>query len=129
MTFEEDMMKELKKISKLITLSNGNALKAEIEKYATTDDRKRIGVLINGTRQSDEVAKIISTTRRTVDTFLKILEDASLVERQFNKPPTRIIDFVPVEWIELAQESVKQPETEQQSKSDAPTTQNGDQNG
>ncbi len=115
MTNEEDILKELRKISKIMTLSNGEKLEVEIGKFATSDDRKKIWVLIDGKKQSDEISKIIGITKRAVDIFLKILEDASLVERLYNKPPTRILDYVPAKWIELVQENMKPIEKEAQT--------------
>lgn len=119
----DDVLKELKKISKIMTLSNGKALETEIAKYASTNDRKKIWVLIDGKKQSDEIAKIIGVTKRAVDIFLKILEDATLVEREFNKPPTRILDYVPVDWIELLQKDSKPSEEPQTQTSTQPSNQ------
>lgn len=103
MPTDEDILKELRRISKIITVSNGPIIEKELLGYATTDDRKKIWVLIDGKRQSDEIAKTLGVTKRAVDIFLKILEDAAFVERQFNKPPLRILDYVPAKWVELLQ--------------------------
>lgn len=103
MTNEEEILKELKKISKVVTIGNGPAIEKELLKYATSDDRKKIWALMDGKRQSDEIAKIVGKTKRAIDIFLKILEDATLVEREFNKPPVRALDYVPANWIELLQ--------------------------
>lgn len=113
MPYEEEILKELKKISKIMTLSNGDKLENEIEKYATSNDRKKIWVLLDGKRQSDDIAKITGKTRRAVDIFLKTLEDANLVERPYNKPPTRIMDYIPAKWIEMTmQTETKSEQTE-----------------
>lgn len=45
---DDETLKELKKISKILTMAHGEQLEKELAKIATTDDRKRIWVLING---------------------------------------------------------------------------------
>lgn len=121
MTVDEDILKELKKISWVMTLSNGPVIEKELEKYATSDDRKKIWVLIDGNRQADEIAKIIGKTKRAVDIFLKTLEDASLVERPYNKPPTRSLDYVPASWNELLENT----RTSEESKEETGDEKNG----
>ncbi len=101
MTIDEDILKELKKISWIMSLSNGPTIEKALEQYASNDDRKKIWCLLDGSRQSDEIAKILGKTKRAIDIFLKILEETSLVERPYNKPPTRRLDFVPASWSEL----------------------------
>src|SRR5690348_5369421 len=98
MSYEEEILKELRKLSKILILSNGGNLESQIEKYATTPERKKIWVLLDGKRQANDIAQVIGITKRGVDMFLKILEDASLIERPFNKPPIRIADYVPAGW-------------------------------
>lgn len=116
MPYEEEILKELKKISKIITLSNGKVLENEIAKYASTNDRKKIWVLIDGIRQADEIVKISGITQAPVYKFLKILEDSSLIERQYGKPPQRLLDYVPAEWIDLVvQTDTKSTEKEDQT--------------
>ena len=105
MTNDEEILKELKKISKIMTLTNGPTIEKELEEYATSEDRKKIWVLIDGTKQSDDIAKIIGKTKRAVDIFLQTLEGASLVERPYNQPPTRSISYIPASWIALLENS------------------------
>lgn len=95
-----------------MTLSNGEKLEIEIGKYATTAERKKVWVLLDGKNQSDDIAKVIGKTKRAVDIFLKILEDANLVERPYNKPPTRILDYVPATWVEMVQTEAKTTQNE-----------------
>lgn len=105
MSNDEEILKELKKISKIMTLSNGSIIEKELEKYATSEDRKKIWVLIDGIKQSDDIAKIIGKTKRVVDIFLQTLEGVSLVERHYNKPPIRSIEYVPISWVALLENS------------------------
>jgi len=104
---------ELKKISKILILTNTEALENELSKYATTDDRKRVWVLINGERMSKEIAQSIGIRRRAVDTFLRLLESAELVENPWGKPPKKILDYVPASWIELVRVDVSKEEEQE----------------
>lgn len=114
MPYEEEILKELRKLSKILILSNGGNLESQIEKYATTPERKKIWVLIDGNRQANDIAQAIGITKRGVDMFLKVLEDASLIERPYNRPPIRIADYVPAGWVELVQTEIKPSEKIQQ---------------
>jgi hypothetical protein len=103
-----DELVELRKISKILLLANAKTLENELSKYATTDERKKIWVLIDGNKLSKDIAVSIGITRRGVDKFLKVLEKANLVESPYGKPPKRILDYVPASWLDL----VKIEETE-----------------
>ena len=102
MPYEEEILKELRKISKVITISNGDALEKELSKYASTDERKKIWVLIDGKRNSEQIANEIGITKRTVDLTLQNFESAILIEeRKYGIPPKRILDYVPSSWSSL----------------------------
>ena len=105
MATDDDILKELQNISKMITISNGSSIEKELKKYVTSEDREKIWVLIDGKNQVNEIAKIVSRTRRAVDIFLKILEGAGLVERPYNKPPIRRLDYVPPSWTKFLEET------------------------
>ena len=96
-----DELSELKKISKILTLANAGLIENELSKYATSDDRKRIWVLIDGQRMSKKIAESIGVTQRGVDIFLKALAIAELIENPRGKPPKKIIDYVPATWLKL----------------------------
>jgi hypothetical protein len=129
MPTDEDILKELRKISKIITVSNGPAIEKELEKYATSPDRKKIWGLIDGNRQADDIVKISGLTQAPVYKFLKILEDSGLIERQRGKPPKRTLDYVPAEWVDLIQSDSKQSDIEQQQTAPVQSeTQQGEQN-
>ena len=100
--------------------SNGKRLESHIGKYATTNKRKKIWVLIDGKRQVNDIAQVIGITPRGVNMFLKILEDASLIERPSNKSPIRIADYVPAKWVELLQ-TVTKPSEQNEQLVDTPT--------
>lgn len=129
MTSDEEILKELKKISKIMTLANGNALETEIAKYATTTDRKKIWILVDGNRHADEIVKVSGVSQAPVYKFLKILEDANLIERPRGQPPRKWLDYAPAEWIDLIQEDSQQSDREQKTDSEKSETQSGEQDG
>jgi hypothetical protein len=92
---------ELRKISKLLTLVNGEALEKELSKYATTDERKRVWVLINGERLPDDLAIGSGMKGAAVYNFLKLLTNAELIQSPHGKPPIKVIDYVPASWLDL----------------------------
>lgn len=115
MANEEEILKELRKMSKILIMSNGVNLEKELAKYATNDDRKRIWVLIDGNRQADDIVKTTGLTKTPVYDFLKILGDSDLIERQRGKPPKRLLEYVPAGWVELIQIESKQSDKEEQT--------------
>lgn len=110
---DQAMLKELRKMNRLITLANGEKIEQELGKFATSDERRMIWVLIDGRRQSPEIAQIIKKTKSAVDKFLQTLESAGLVEeRVYGKPPVRAIEYVPASWVDLVSKpatTVEQP--------------------
>lgn len=100
---DELILAELKKMNKVLALSNAKKLEEALAEYANTDDRKKVWVLISNKNLPQEIAQKIGRTKRAVDIFLQILEDAELVERPYAKPPKRLVDHVPASWAELLQ--------------------------
>ena len=96
-------LSELRKISKILILVNAKAIETELSKCATSDERKKIWVLINAERMSKDIAQLIGVTVRSVNRFLNILENAELIVNPWGKPPQKIIDYVPPAWLELVE--------------------------
>lgn len=104
-----DELIELRKIAKILTMVNAEALERELSKYATSVERKKAWVLINGIRMPPEIGEMSGMRLRTIQDFLKILVDAGLVSNVRGNPPKKLLDFVPASWIELIE-----PEQENQ---------------
>jgi len=101
-------LKELKKITRILTTVNAEALEKAITKYASTDERKKIWVLIDGTKlPKDMVSKIGNIKQRAIENFLDELEKAQLITNPKRKPAEKLIDYVPPEWIELLEKTKK----------------------
>src|SRR6058998_2786908 len=92
---QERILAELKGINKVLTLANGAELEAELDKYASTQERKRAWALIDGKKDIAELEKLSGLKRRSTYDFLELLERAGLIERSRGKPPIRLIDYVP----------------------------------
>lgn len=101
MTDKDSVLEELKRISKILTLAHGKAIEKELSEVATSTERKRMWVLIDGNRMSKDIAQEVGVAIRSVDRFLKIASAAGLAENPRGKPPRRVIEYVPPSWIEL----------------------------
>lgn len=96
-----DILRELKKISKILLLTNAAVVEEELAKIASTDDRKRMWVLIDGSRMPKDIANEARVTQRAISYFLNAAEAAGLIEYKHGEPPRRVLDYVPASWIEL----------------------------
>jgi len=109
MTNGDLILEELKTISKILTLAHGESLERELSKIASSDERKRMWVLIDGIKLPKDLAKEAEVSVRSINRFLSIGQKAGLIRNPWGKPPTRLVDYVPAKWIEL----VKLPEEEE----------------
>ena len=98
-------LRELQKITKILTLGHAEAIEKEIAKYATTDERKKVWVLIDGINMPKGMTRLIKGIKvRAIEVFLKEIERAGWIENPKKKPPRKLIDYVPPAWIELLEE-------------------------
>lgn len=123
MTNQDATLKELKSILKVLILANANAIKKELSKIATTNERKKIWVLIDGKRMPKDIAKETGVTQMAISYFLNAGAVAGLIEYIKGKPPRRIIDYVPAAWIDLVklpplEPNEEKPNTSQNSESE-----------
>lgn len=65
---DDKMFRELRKIAKVLILSNAKLIESEISNIATTDDRKKMWALIDGQRSSKDIANELKVTQRAVNT-------------------------------------------------------------
>jgi len=104
------VLRELEKISRILTLANSTAIERELSKVATSDTRKKMWVLIDGERMPKELAKEIGVTQMAVSKFLNAAASAEFIEYTQREPPRRILDYVPPSWIDLLEEKEEQDE-------------------
>lgn len=95
------ILRELKRISKILLLSNGEALERDLSKILTTKERRKMWMLTDGKRMPKEIASLAGVTQMAVSNFLATTVSAGLMEYVRGKPPTRLLDYVPADWIDL----------------------------
>lgn len=105
---DDEVLRELKKITKVLILSNTRVIEAELEKIVSTDDRKKMWILIDGNHMPQDIAKQVGVTAQAVSKFLLIAKAAEFIEYSRNTPPRKILDFLPPAWLELMEPSVDQ---------------------
>lgn len=108
MMSDSDILRELRKISKIPLLANSTSVERELEKVVSTEDKKRMWVLIDGKRMPKDIANDGKVSERAVNYFLTAASAAEVVDYTKGKPPRRTLDYIPPAWIELA----KLPESE-----------------
>lgn len=114
-----DELEELKKITRILTTINAEALERVIAKYASTDERKKIWVLIDDARLPKDMAAIIGNIKkRAIEHFLDELERAQLITNPMRKPPKKLVDYVPPEWVELLERNKKGRKSAKEKKPD-----------
>ncbi len=73
-----DELLELRKIEKILTIAYAAELEKFIGKYASTVERKKIWVLIDGNRFPKDIVQIIGNIQvRAIERFLDDLEELS----------------------------------------------------
>jgi hypothetical protein len=105
----EASLRELRKISRILILANAASVEKELSKIATTNERKKMWVLMDGKTMPKDLAKGTGVTIMAVSNFLTAGVAVELVEYNRGEPPRRILDYVPPNWIEL----VKLPAVEE----------------
>lgn len=111
MSCDEIILRELRRISKILVLTNAQTIEEELSKIATTGDRKRMWILIDGHRMPKEIANEVGVTPMAVSYFLNAAVATELVEYSRGKPPRKVLDYVPPSWLNL----IELPEVEEQS--------------
>jgi len=103
------ILRELKKVSKILTLSNVTIIEEELSKIVNTDARKKIWVLMDGKKMPKDLAEETGVTIMAVSKFLKAATRAGLIEYVQREAPSRILDYVPPLWIELLENEDRAP--------------------
>lgn len=101
MSEPEEVINELKKISKILLFTNGNAIETELSKILATKERRMMWALTDGIKLPKEIAKVVNVSPMSVSRFLNLTVSAGIVEYDRGRPPVRVLDYVPAEWIEL----------------------------
>jgi len=128
---DEKILNELRKISKLLVLSNAKVIEVELNKIASNDARKKMWVLIDGKKMPKDLAKETRVTAMAVSNFLNAALAGGLIEYAPRQPPIRALDYVPPSWLSL----VKLPDVGMMNEAEMPIekvedkTEKGESNG
>jgi hypothetical protein len=118
---ENEVISELKKISRLLTLAHSRQVEVELSKIASTDDRKKMWILIDGKNMAKDIAHVTGVSERGVNYFLSQAVGAGFVENAPRKPPTRSIDYVPPAWLDLLKSEDEPEEVEAEEPKQLPS--------
>jgi len=99
-SIDEKILENLEEIKLLTRLMAQTQLDEILLNIATTEDRKKIWALLNGVRDSQEIADSINISKRSVDRFLKLAESVGLANNPWGRPASRKIDYVPTTWLQ-----------------------------
>ncbi|MDG6934346.1 MAG: hypothetical protein JRN68_06575 [Nitrososphaerota archaeon] len=110
-----NMSREFRNMSRVLLLANAKVIEAELAKIATTTERKKMWVLMDGTRKPKDIATAVKVTPMAVSYFLSAGVSAKLVDYHPGDAPLRAVDYVPPAWLELT----KLPESEVQASASA----------
>jgi len=92
------LYEELVRIRGLLQILASDKIKEQVEQLATTDERKKVWALCDGTNNTSEIAEKVKISIRAVQIFLKELQDAGLVITERRGYPKRAFDYVPPGW-------------------------------
>jgi hypothetical protein len=83
----------------------------QIEKLASSDERKKIWVLCSGKLTREQISSKSGVSLRTTTAFIDSAMTYGLLEEEKGKGghPRRLIDYIPSDWKKLAKKK-KQPE-------------------
>ena len=126
MTEYDELLREIRNMSRVLLLANAKVIEVELTKIATTNERKKMWVLMDGTRKPKDIAALVKVTPMAVSYFLSAGVAANLVDYRPGEAPRRAIDYVPPLWIDLArlpQAEGQAPTSESQSTIDAQSEQ------
>ncbi len=98
---EDPLLSELKRISKILLLANARLIEAELSKVIRTNERRKMWVLIDGDRMPQQIAQESQVSAAAVSNFLASSSAAGLVDYVKGRPPRRLLDYVPAEWVDL----------------------------
>ena len=100
---DDELLRELKKISKILLLSNAPLIEKELEKIASTSDRKKMWLLIDGIRTSKDIANQTGVSVRAVQYFLSAVQSTEFIGYSKTSVPFKMLDYVPPSWLELSE--------------------------
>jgi len=88
----------LENIYRLIELQNRSQIETIVRKLATTKERRKMWILCDGLRKTEEIARLSGNALRTVQQFVQEGERAGLLDTNQRGYPRRRFDVIPSDW-------------------------------
>lgn len=104
MSIEEKTYEELVAIKKILLLSNSDKIDLYLSNLLVTENRRKMWILIDGINMAKDIAEKTPVSLMAVSDFLKLVKDAGLIKYEIGKPPKKIFDYVPSNWLEKPKE-------------------------
>lgn len=91
---------DLENLTRLIRVIAAPIAIEQVEKLASTDERKKIWVLCSGKLTREKISAKSGVSLRTTTTFIDLAMTYGLLEEEKGKGghPRRVIDYVPSDW-------------------------------
>lgn len=94
----------LEGIYRLIELQTRPQLEAAIQRLATTKERRKVWILSDGQRKTEEVSRLSGSALRTVQVFIQEADRAGLMDTNRRGYPRRRFDVIPTGWVSETEE-------------------------
>lgn len=94
----------LEGIYRLIELQVRPQLEAAIQRLATTKERRKVWILADGQRKTEEISRLSGSALRTVQVFVQEADRAGLIDASRRGYPRRRFEVIPAEWAAEAME-------------------------
>src|SRR2546427_8423566 len=89
---------DIESIRRLMEIQARDALRKELELVATTEERKRVYVLIDGLSSTEEISRKSGLSVRSVQDIVKKFSDMDLITSAKRGFPRRRFEWVPSTW-------------------------------
>jgi DNA-binding transcriptional ArsR family regulator len=94
----EEVHRELVRVRHLLEIMVRDELKKALEQSLTTQERRKIYVIMDGLSGTEEIAQKAGVSQRSAQLLVKELLDSGLVSLERRGYPRRTFDYVPSEW-------------------------------
>lgn len=94
----QNLFGEIVKIRKLLEVMLSESLKEELEKIATTAERRRMWALFDGTLSTEEIARRVGVTQRAVQIAAREFQAKDWILIKRRGYPERRFDYIPSDW-------------------------------
>ena len=94
----KQISEDIKAIRNYARIQARIAISATLREIAKTPERQQMWRLFDGTKSTEQIAKEVSVTTRSVQYFVQDADDAGLLVTEKRGYPKRLEDVIPSEW-------------------------------